>query len=278
MYSIKRNKIAFSAHPEIRIHHLGYKNSDVAKQKSIRNIQLLHKEIKNNPHDSILHMNLADCYLLIGKKCFAQKWYIKVIENKQLLQNNPDAYNQSLINIAIIYYYQNKFDLAQSYLNQCLDSDSNRIDAYFYLGKIFLDKKNGCKALEYFLKSATIEPGLRMTPIDTGKIKLNSIYYISEILISKNLYNEALNIIEAALTQYSNVPGFYSQMGKILSYQNRFKEAVFHLKISLQLNPSKNNEAMKVLEEISSKIKYNQEKMKRSFNVFCTSKADTFQT
>ena len=278
MYSLKRSEIPFSTHPEIRIRHLGYKNPDVAKKKAKRNIRLLHREIKNNPYDSILHMNLADCYFLIGKKNYAKKWYLRVVENRQILMTNPDAYNQSLINIALIYYHKNELDMAQSYLLQCLNSDSKRNDVYFYLGKIFLYKKDDYKALEYFQKSATIEPGLRMTPIDTSKIKLNSVYHISEILISKNLYNKSLNIINAAVAQYPNVPEFYSQMGKILARQNKFREAVYYLKISLQLNSSNNNEAMKVLHEIRNKINDPQVDRHRSISVFSTSKSNALKT
>lgn len=259
MYSLERNKIPFSCHPEIRIHHVGYQNPEISKQKARRNIRLLHREIKNNPHDSILHMNLADCYLLIGKIENSLKWYHKVLDNKQLHLKNLDVYTQSLITIAIINYNKNNLDTAQCCLQQCLRYDPKRNDAYFYLGKIFFDKKDVEKALEYFQKSATIQPGLRMVPIDTIKIKLDSIYYISEILISGTLYTDALNIINAAVAQYSNVPRFYSQIGKILMYQHKYKEAVYSLKISMQLNPSKNNDAIHVLQEILHNIKHSQE-------------------
>ncbi|GAF78399.1 unnamed protein product, partial [marine sediment metagenome] len=250
MYSISRKKMLFSRHPEIRIHHTGYKNPEIHRKKAARNKLLLLAEIENNPDDATLQLSLADCLITLYEIEEAKKLYYKVIQNDDAWKINSDVFVQAHLNLAKIFIKQNDNYNARRYLLRSLYLDKTRIEAYFALGRIFLNEGNEKKAAAFIMKSARITPPLRLTAVDNLKIRLESIYYLMELLIKWERYSEVERTLLPAIKYYPMVPQYYNQMGKVLLLQSKIVKAAFYFTMSIHISPTNNDEAYRGMAEV----------------------------
>lgn len=254
MYSIARKKIPFSCHPEITIRHSGYNNPEQHKKKAERNKPLLCEEIKNNPDDPILQHSLADCIMVLDETDKAEKLYKRVIHRSSTRKKNFDVYVQAHINLARISLRRKDLFSAKNYFLRSLDLDESRIESYYALARIYLDEGDEKKALSFFMKSARISPPLRLTAVDNLKIRLESIYYLVDLLIKRQRFSEAELILRPAIKIYPKVPQYHTQMGKILLMRKKIKESAHHYSQSLHLSPENNQDAYKGMAAIYSTI------------------------
>ena len=180
----------------------------------------------------------------------AKELYKSVIKNNSAWKKNSDVFVQAHINLAKIFLLQKDTYNAKRYFLRSLYLDKSRVESYFALARIYLDEGNEKKAATFFMKSARITPPLRLTAVDNLKIRLESIYYLVDLLIKWRRYSEAEPILRAAIKIYPMVPQYLTQMGKILFLQNRMKESAQYYSQSIQLSPIKNKNAYKGMAEI----------------------------
>jgi tetratricopeptide (TPR) repeat protein len=254
MYSIAAQNILFTRHPEIRIRHTGYKNGQLHRKKAERNKPLIIAEIEKNPEDPALLLSLGDCLLTLGETSEAASLFERVTGNIDGWYKNSDVYVQAHISLAKIFLGHRDTYNAKKYFLRALFLDRNRIEAYYALGRMYLDEKDEKKAVSFLMKSARITPPLRLTAIDNLKIRLESIYYLVGLLITWKRYDEAVLILKPAIETYPMVPQYYTQMGKTLLLCNNLEKAAGYFTQSLQLSPVNNEEAYKGMAEIYSII------------------------
>jgi len=250
MFNIARQKIPFSRHPEIRIHHTGYKDKETHRKKAERNKPLLIAEIEEKPDDPTLLLSLADCLITLGEIDDAQHYYYQVTQNEKAWHINSDVFVQAHINLAKTYFREGDLFNAKRYFLRGLYLDNTRIEAYYALGRIFLDEGDENKAAQFLMKSARITPPLRMTAVDNLIIRLESIYYLVELLIGWKRYAEAERILLPAIKNYPMVPQFYNQMGRVLLLQSNITKSAFYFTMSTEVSPSNNDDAYNGMAEI----------------------------
>lgn len=253
MYSIARKKLPFTRHPEIRIRHTGYKNAEIHRKKAARNRSLLIAEIKKNPEDPTLQLSLADCLLALDETDEAKELYLRVTKNNATWEKNSDVFVQAHVILAKTFLKQNDIYNAKRYFLRSLYLDESRIESYYALARIYLDEGIEKKAAAFFMKSARISPPLRMTATDNLKIRLESVYYLIELLIKWKRYFEAELILSPAIKMYPMVPQYYTQMGKILFYQNKIEDSAYFYTHSIHLSPTNNDDAYRGMAEIYTK-------------------------
>jgi len=254
MYSIAAQNIPFSRHPEIRIRHTGYRNALIHRKKAERNKPLIVAEAEKNPDDPALLLSLGDCLLTLGETAEAAHLFEQITKNIHGWHKNSDVYVQAHINLARIFLNHHDNYNAKKYFLRALFHDRNRIEAYYALGRLYLDEKDEKKAASFLMKSARISPPLRLTAIDNLKIRLESIYYLVELLITWKRYDEAVLILEPAIETYPMVPQYVTQMGKTLLLCNKPEKAAAYFAKSLQLSPVNNEAAYTGMAEIYSLI------------------------
>jgi tetratricopeptide (TPR) repeat protein len=132
---------------------------------------------------------------------------------------------------------------AKRYFFRALYCDKERTDACYYLGLIYRHEGNEKNAAAFFLKAAGPLPKTRMTATGSIMIRLQALYYLSEILIKREKYRETVNLLESALVQYPMVPRFYTQIGISYMKMGMLKESAQNFMRSINLCPLKNDEA-----------------------------------
>lgn len=254
MYSIARKNIPFSVCPNIRIRHRGYLTHTVQREKSLRNKPMILAELEKRPKDPALLFSLGDCLMVVNEYEEALHAYLSVTKSDEAFEKNPDIFIQSHINCAILYINHGNPALAKVYLHRSLNLDKTRVEAHFALGQLYYNQKEFKKAVVYLLQSARIKPPLRMTAVDTMKIRLDSIYYLVEILIKWQRYGEAENILHPAIKANPLVPQFHRQMGKVLYDQNKLKNAARYFIASISLDSENNDESIRGMANIYKAI------------------------
>lgn len=250
MYSIAREKIPFARHPEIKIFHTGYLHQDTHTKKILRNLPLIIKELKVHKNDHALQLTLADSLSIVGELQKAREEYWRIIKNSRIFSLNSDIYTQAHIQCARLYMQAKDYATAKKLFQKSILLDNTRIESYYFLGKMYLEQGDDNKAAEYFMKSAHINPPIRMTAADNLQVKLNAIYYLASILISWNSCTFAEQLLSSSVQLYPMVPQFYSLLGKAVLSQKRLKEAAEYFTKSIALAPEKNILAYEGMAEI----------------------------
>ena len=250
MYSIARENIPFAAYPNIRIRHTGYTTQAAQKKKCLRNKPMIRAELRKSPNDPVLLCNLGDCLLVLRQYDEALKAYGAVIENRAVIRKNPDVYFQAHIHCANILLHRNDMDKAEKMLRHCIDLDDTRVEAHFALGHLYYAKNIFHKAAACFMESARHTPPLRMTAVDTTKVRLESIYYLVDILLRWEELSAAENLLLPAITINPLVPQYHMLMGKVLTRQNRLQEAARYYTASISLSPENNKASYHGMAEI----------------------------
>ncbi len=250
MFCLSHKDIPFTRHPEICIRHTGYLNQETHRKKAERNKPLLCEEIKENPDDPTLQLSLADCLMTLGEIEEAGKLYRAVTQNNTAWEINSDVFVQAHVNYAKHFIRHKDTHNAKRYFLRSLYLDNTRIEAYYALGRLFLDDGDDKKAAQFFMYSARITPPLRMTAVDNLVVRLESIYYLMESLITWKRYSEAEKTLIKAIECYPMVPQFYNQLGRVLLLQSKMTKAAFYFTMSTHVSTTNNDGAYQGLAEI----------------------------
>ena len=120
------------------------------------------------------------------------------------------------LNLALKYISENKRDTAIEILKEIISKDSKNFLSFFYLGNIFLEKKNYELAKIYLEKAISINPSISQV-------------YNSLGLAYSNLrnFNEAEKLLNKAIEINNNIPEPYNNLGLLKRDKNDiFSEAV----------------------------------------------------
>jgi glycosyltransferase involved in cell wall biosynthesis len=247
MHSIARSGIPFSRRPDIIIRHTGYASREAHRLKAARNKPLLIEEYREHPDDPVLRLSFADCLAVLGEEGEAMCLYELTTQDHEAFMINPDAFVQAHCNLAALYYNRGDFHNAKRYYLRSLYLDQTRTEAWYALGRICLHEGDTRKAAGFFMKSARMVPPVRMTAVDTLRIKLESIFHLVQLLTAWERFDEARKILDGAIHCFPNVPQFYTQMGHLLSLRNDpLQSSEWYMK-SIRLAPVHNDEAYRGL-------------------------------
>jgi tetratricopeptide (TPR) repeat protein len=143
---------------------------------------------------------------------------------EKLHQNSEygEVYGRTL---ALLYYYNQQFDNAETLLNKFLATAIDDYELHYYLGLVYAGKgKNGEARIE-FEKSLS----LRLEFDDAWR----ELCYVA--IREKNL-DEALNVARRYTDIFANSPAAWRLMGYVCSLQKEFKGAADALKNAVKLD------------------------------------------
>jgi tetratricopeptide (TPR) repeat protein len=110
--------------------------------------------------------------------------------------------DDDLFRKATSYFFQKKFDMAESLLQQVIDREPNNALAYSYLGDIFLIKQRFDGALDLYRKSADLNP-------DAGE----NYFRIGQIYYYKKDGDQAISFFNRALETDTQLKYAYYHVG-----------------------------------------------------------------
>jgi glycosyltransferase involved in cell wall biosynthesis len=254
MFSARRCNVPFAKYPNIKILHTGYNDPVAQKRKAFRNAALIELELKDHPGDAALLLNDGDCKMALGRIDQALEAYKRIALNAALATEHPDVFVQAHFNIGCIYHKKKDVTLAKRWLANCIRFDPTRIEAYFMLGRIFEDENNLQNALECYLQASRIEPPLRLTATNNGRIRMESIYRVARIMLAGERSKEAEELLRAAIAAFPSVVEYHALLGRAMLRQQKLKEAAQSFMQSLSLSTTNNREALSGMADIYNKL------------------------
>ncbi|MBD3346250.1 MAG: glycosyltransferase [Chitinivibrionales bacterium] len=244
VFSAQKKNIQAVAHKEIRIHHSGYNQPRLHKEKAQRNKTLIMAEIEDNPNDISLQLSLGECHTILGEIDDAIIIFTRIAENKEVYATHRDTYVHAHFDLGWLYKTKKNFHQAKRYLARCLYLDQTVIEAHYMLGLIFFAEKSFQKAFNFFVRTLAHQPKQRyVAAVDIRGIKMNAFYYVGDILLRWKKYKESEELLARAMKFYPDVVEYYTQMGEALMGMNRLKEAALFLSHSVKVCPQKNPKA-----------------------------------
>ena len=132
---LKINKNANIESSNLSILHYGYMVETRTKNlKSQRNIDLLHKELEDNPHDSFTNFNLGNSYYVLAKYKEAEKHFQESIKFSNI---KMDFSALLFRNYCLCLVELGKYQVALNFCDYAITFYEDYPDLYFIRGEIF---------------------------------------------------------------------------------------------------------------------------------------------
>lgn len=205
-----------------------------------------------DPNYAIAYNNLGRSLYLQNKLDAAEKAYKKAITLKP---NYADAY----YNLSLLLCKKQDFDAAINKLQKTILISPKFAAAYGQLGQVYLQKNDYQKAIDYLQKRLGFQPNHTDTQYDLGLALLHehqndqAIKLFEQVLMSNPKYPECNHSLATAYLQSADtgkalnyyfrqleinpLPESVYNIGVLLMYQERHKEAVEYLSRSAEMNP-----------------------------------------
>jgi glycosyltransferase involved in cell wall biosynthesis len=241
--SLGRLGVPYMEHHSIVIFHAGYNDPATNRKKARRNKPLIMAEIAENPQSPVLLLSLADCHMILGESKEALAAYERLISHPLAQERDRDVYVQAHFNIGLLYRSLEKYDVAKIWFEKTIMLDNTRSEAYYLLGLIAESVGDKDRAFSCFLACSRIKPPVRQTATDSRKIRIDSVFRISQNLFDKGMLEQCEGLLVPGLEKFPNVVNFHILLGKVFLCKENIAEAARHFMASLGLAPVNNPDA-----------------------------------
>ena len=130
-------------------------NKDNVNQEVMKHLAMLKQAVEQNPNDTLKMRQYADFLAAAHQQDEAIEYYNKI------LKINPRRID-ILSAVAYINYLNQKFDVAENYLNKILAVDKNNLEAQYNLGAVAFSSGDKAKAKQIWTKLAKEHPQTQM--------------------------------------------------------------------------------------------------------------------
>jgi len=149
-----------------------------------------------------------------------------------------------ITNLGVIYYNQQKYDLALKELERSLKADSTFASTHFYLGKIYAQTKEYEEAITEYRKAIKFGPDVTE-------------YYdnLGALLAHQERYQEAIEVFKEGVKATPKYPSIYRNLGYSYFNLGDLISAEKYLQLYLEYSPQAEDasEVKQVLRDLSQK-------------------------
>jgi glycosyltransferase involved in cell wall biosynthesis len=238
--SMTRLKMPYVEHQSIVIFHEGYNDPAANRRKAARNKPLILAEIADNRDSPVLLLSLADCLMILGETKEALAAYERLISHPSAKDLYHDIFVQAHFNVGLLYRSLGKFSIAKIWFERTIQLDSTRSEAYYLFGLIAEAEGDGDRAFSCFLTCSQKKPPVRQTATDSEKIRIDSVFRISQYLFDKGMLEQCEGILKPGCEKYPKVVNFHTLLGKVFLCKGNITDAARHFMTSLSLAPKNN--------------------------------------
>lgn len=169
-------------------------------------IELLEKEISENPQNAEAHFVLGNAYWGSAMEKKQEDLLLKTVKSyKTALTLNPQ-YTQVHYNLGVLFYAMDEEEQAVSELTKVLDYSPNHVGACTYLGYIYSEMADEELAIKHLKKSLSIQPvardWVRLKSVEQGEEAQQGGTFIV-VADSAPIYNPESNEIDGYISKYS---------------------------------------------------------------------------
>ena len=231
------------------ITHLGYSDGEALTLKSQRNLNIILKELNQNPDDYHLRYDAAVCLLNLDRGVEAVDQLKHIAFNDIVREKFPELYEHSLIMIAKIFRRMGDTDTSLKLMGNLITDLPESANGHYFLGKIYFEEQlyNECRLeMEYFL-SRNIEPlGI---PIPVEKMKGWANYYLARCHEHLGHLDKASEEYTEAMKYLPDTAKLYGDIGRTFYKNHDYESALHYLNLCIEKHPGDRN-AQKLLKRV----------------------------
>lgn len=219
---------------DITIHHLGYEDPELAKQKAERNLKIIEEQLKAEPDNLILHYHAGRTLAGLGRKHEAIEHMKKILENEKA--QNGDREFLLTAGILLGKYYE-EVHLYQDAISvfKKLKKDYEGIGLlHFCLGVVYFLTGNYGQAQEELKKSISLPMEVMLFPIDIKQIKYYQYYTLGRCYLRIGEIDLAREMLLKSLGLYKDQYKSLEALGLIALKDHKYKEAIDYFQRSIK--------------------------------------------
>ncbi len=187
IFSLNELKLKLN-YTDIIINHTGYKEEDITNNKIKRNIEIIEKQLLQNPDDFHLKFQLASSLVNLNEIPRSIE-LLKEIINISPEITGKDMHLYSLVFLGKIIKSSNTEE-AEKFFIEALSKDSTYGLGYFCLGELYFEKEEWEKSAKYLEQVKLNSIKLTTMPIKKEKIESLVYYYLGKIYHKMNKMDE----------------------------------------------------------------------------------------
>jgi tetratricopeptide (TPR) repeat protein len=220
---------------DAEIVHLGYAAKIVQDRRKVdRNIDILKRQIEQNPQDAFAHHNLGGMYRDIGLHNQA------ISEFKEALkyaQGNETYYPVLNLRMASSYEALAQYDEGIRHCRETLRYEPQNCEAHYILGQCMLAKGESQQAAAAFAAALACPESFSLSTVDVTTRGYKGEFGLALALMQQQRYAEALVHARRAAELNPNVGRIWNGVGFCAIESGRLEEAEQALQRAIQLTP-----------------------------------------
>jgi tetratricopeptide (TPR) repeat protein len=222
---------------DVVIHHEGYMDEEVQKRKHMRNLQLLEKAQRNDPHTlgNLYYSGIS--YKGIGEHTRAIDLFERIVNNPVNLRENRMVFLQSFGLLGLCHEAGGDLAKAIESYEGALEYDADFFFSHFCLGNLYFKSQKWDKAIEHLGKVTSQE-----IPLTTVSMPIEDIRYYSRLLMGRSCQHtgeteKAIEFFEKAYRLDYRDPNLVVEITGLLALMGRHKEAETRCRRALTRHP-----------------------------------------
>ncbi|MFW5980295.1 MAG: glycosyltransferase [Halanaerobiales bacterium] len=228
---LKNNPEESIVNSNLEIYHTGYRiDLPNRREKTLRNIRILKKELSAKENDSFLNFNLAKSYYVLGMYQLSQKYYQKALDNiKQGCEFTPALYR----NYAACLLASGEYNQALKLLKKGILDYQDYPDLYFLFGQIFWELGIIKEAKKYFNYCIQFKEINYQYTTTEGVNDFLAWENLGEVCLLENNYQQALKYFENAYQSKKSSHLLYKILNCLINLSQSDQELLNHFKNTL---------------------------------------------
>lgn len=185
----------------IRVIHTGYTDSKTIEAKQRRNLNLMLKDLKQDPSqvNAMKLFAVGNCYLDLKENTQAEEWYRKAMHQAESVGEDRHILESAPIKIAECRGNAGFKEEAERMMEEYLRQRPLQPNALFLKAQLSASLKKEDQAMREYGRLVHFQEEPTLMPVDYQQIKMNACQYIAQILHDRGYRELATEILRMAL-------------------------------------------------------------------------------
>ncbi|OGS37530.1 MAG: hypothetical protein A2293_12800 [Elusimicrobia bacterium RIFOXYB2_FULL_49_7] len=184
---------------DIMVMHTGYSSPDVVKQKQIRNLAILEKEVVERPDNPVIAYSYAGNLLDLDRFQEAVPWYEKALRFS-LAQHAEEHIAQAVpVALASLYGRLKDFNQSRLWAKKALLQNPDNVQLWSILGELAEVEEKTDEAIRCFEKVLTYQEKPVLIPVDVHMLQINACSHLGGLYMKKGDKQKVVDILDKAI-------------------------------------------------------------------------------
>ncbi len=219
---------------DITIHHTGYHDPNISREKSERNLKIILEGLKSDQENLHLHYHAGRTLAGLNRHSEAIGHMEKIFENKVIRQKDKQFFLTSGILLGKYYSEVNLYDRAISIFED-LKKDFKGVSLlHILLGITYYLAEDYKKAQEELEKSLSMDLDVTLFPVNIKQIQFYQYYTLGQCYLKKGDVSYAKEMFLKSLNLHQDRYKSLEILGMLSLREQRYKDAVEFYKMAIE--------------------------------------------